>query len=59
MSKDKTDELRSLRGCVSTCMLNNSYVTTVGVLIGTVIGVRRKSFQPLMYAGFAGALGDL
>jgi hypothetical protein len=43
---------------VSTCILNNSYFTVAFVVAGTIFGVRKKSYRPLMAAGLLGAISD-
>ena len=43
---------------VSTCILNNSYFTVAFVVAGTIFGVKKKSYKPLMAAGLLGAFSD-
>lgn len=43
---------------VTDCILNNSWFTVGFVLVGTYVGVKRKSYRPLAAAAVAGSLCD-
>lgn len=57
--KEAEAELVAKGKLVSECLLNNSMFTIVGVAAGTVIGIRRKGFRPLVEYSLIGTMGDL
>ena len=44
---------------LSNCMLEQTMGTVVGVAVGTALGLRTKSFKPLILTGFLGNAADL
>lgn len=66
MEEDKVDapikidkEVLKAKGlAVSDCMLEQWYGTAAGLLIGTPLGIRRKSLRPFVVAITAGTLAD-
>ncbi len=43
---------------VTDCLLSNSIFTVAFVLLGTYIGVKRKSYRPLAVAAVSGSIAD-
>ena len=44
---------------LSDCMLSVSTCTVIGVVVGTVVGIRRKHLRPFVYAITAGTFADI
>jgi hypothetical protein len=44
---------------LSDCMLSVSTFTITGVVVGTVVGIRRKHLRPFVYAITAGTFADM
>lgn len=43
---------------VSDCLLSTSWFTAAFVIVGTFVGVKRKSYYPLAAAAVLGSIGD-
>lgn len=57
--KIESAELRNLGIKVNECILKQSWFTVTGVVIGTFIGARSKSFKPLIRMSGIGIAADL
>lgn len=53
------EEVALLGRMVSECMLSNSWFTFGSVVIGTVLGLRKKHLRPFVYSISLGTLADL
>jgi len=52
-------ELSRIGRALSSCMLDRYAITTSAVLLGTVLGVRKKNLRPFVSCVTIGTLGDL
>lgn len=58
-TEDNSKILASKGKLVTACVLDNSIFTVVGVVGGTILGVRRRHFRPLVSFSLAGSFADL
>lgn len=56
---DDNGELSKARAALAECVISSSYkYCTLGIALAVPLGVRLKSYNPLVYFGVAGTLGD-
>ena len=52
-------DLDKAKSALSECVLSSSFkYCTLGIALAVPVGVRLKSYNPLVYFGIAGTLGD-
>ena len=52
-------DLDKAKSALSECVLSSSFkYCTLGIALAVPVGVRLKSYNPLVYFGLAGTLGD-
>lgn len=60
-TKAEKDEIEQrLQRALGDCVLDRSWLCSViGALVSIPVGIRRKSFQPLVFFGTTGAMADI
>ena len=59
MSGAGDDELQKARSALAECVIDSSYkYCTLGIALAVPIGVKLKSYNPLVYLGVSGTLAD-
>jgi hypothetical protein len=53
------EEMMKNASLVNTCMMDNSMMTVVGVVVGTAVSLRTKQWRPFAIGVTFGTLGDM